>query len=187
MEVRRLVGALLAALGVALLALGLLFLVGSAGQGRRLAVAAAGLALGAVAVGIGVRTFRRAAALDPERIEADILALARRGNGEVADPELHATLGDRLDAARPVLDRLLAAGTCRSQVRDGTAYLLFPALQPRLQVRRCEYCGAELPVVERTTRCPSCGGTVRAEVVQTSLAAGEVFGMDEGEGSQQTR
>lgn len=179
---RRLVGALLTLVGVALVLLGLLFLVGSAGQARRLAVAAVSLALGAVATGVGVRTVRRAAALDPERLEAEILALARRGNGEVAETEVQAILGDRLDAARPVLDRLLAAGTCRRQVKGGTAYLLFPALQPRLQVRRCEYCGAELPVVDQVTRCPSCGGTVRAEVVQRSLAAGETFAMDEGDG-----
>ena len=130
-----------------------------------------------------MRAFRRAASLDPERLEADILELARRGNGEVAEAELAAALGDRLDAARPVLDRLLAAGTCRRQVKDGTAYLLFPALQPRLQIRRCEYCGAELPVVEQVTRCPACGGAVKVEVVQRSLAAGETFAMDEDDGT----
>lgn len=183
MEVRRLLGALLTAAGVGLVLLGLLFLVGSAGQGRRLAVAALGLALGAVAAGLGVRTFRRAAALDPERLEAEILALARRGSGEIAETELVAALGDRFEAAQPVLDRLLAAGTCRRQVKAGTVFLLFPALQPRLQVRRCEYCGAELPIVDQVTRCPACGGTVRAEVVQRSLAAGETFAMDEDDGA----
>jgi hypothetical protein len=172
---------LLASLGVAMLLLGLLFLVGSAGQARRLAVAAVSLALGAVAAGLGVRTFRRAAALDPDRLEADILALARRGNGEVAETELAAILGDRFEAAQPVLDSLLAAGTCRRQVRAGTVYLLFPALQPRLQIRRCEYCGAELPVVDQVTRCPACGGAVKVEVVQRSLAAGEVYAMDDGD------
>lgn len=182
MEVRRLVGAALTLVGVALVLVGLLFLVGSAGQGRRLAVAAVSLALGAVSTGLGLRAFRRAASLDPERLETEVLSLARRGNGEVAEAEVQAILGDRLDAARPVLDRLLAAGTCRRQVKDGTAYLLFPALQPRLLLRRCEYCGAELPVVDQVTRCPSCGGAVKVEVVQRSLVAGETFAMDEGEG-----
>lgn len=180
---KRLGGMLLASLGVAMLLLGLLFLVGSAGQARRLAVAAVSLALGAVTTGLGVRSCRRAAASDPERLEADILALGHRGNGEVSEAELAAALGDRLDTARPVLNRLLAAGTCRRQVKDGTAYLLFPALQPRLLLRRCEYCGAELPIVEQATRCPACGGAVKVEVVQRSLAAGEVFAMDDGEGA----
>lgn len=185
---RRLLGAVMTAAGVALVLLGLLFLVGSAGQARRLAVAAVGLALGAVVAGVGVRAFRRAAALDPDRLEAEILSLVRRGNGEVSEIELEAALGDRTEAGRRVLDRLLAAGTCRREVSGSTAYLLFPALQPRLQVRRCEYCGAELPAVERATRCPSCGGTVRAEVVRTSVASGEVFAMDDEEpGSHRRR
>jgi hypothetical protein len=180
-EVRRLGGALLAALGVAVILLGLLFLVGSAGRGSRLATAAVAFLLGAVVCGLGVRLVRRAATLDPARLEAELLALGRQHNGEVAETEVAAALGDRLAAARPVLDRLLASGTAQRHVSDGAGYLVFPALQPRLQARHCEYCGAELPVSDDVASCPQCGGKVATRVVRRSLAAGEVFAMDEEE------
>ena len=179
---KRLVGVLLTGLGVVLVLLGLLFLVASAGKPRRLAVAGVGLALGAVATGLGVRSWRRAEALTPERLRADILALAGARNGEVAENELAAALGDRLAAAGPVLDALLAGGTCSRRVAGGAVYLLFPELQPRLQARTCQYCGAELPIATEVATCPQCGGAITTHVVRRSLAAGEVFAMDEEEG-----
>ena len=177
---RRLLGAALVLLGVALVLLGLLFLVGAARKGSRLAVAAVGLALGGVAAGCGVRLVRRAAALDPEQLRGEILELARRGNGEVAESEVDAALGDRRDAARPVLEQLLSSGTCqRVRAPGGAVHLVFPELQLRLQERRCEYCGAELPISQEVANCPQCGGAVSTRVVRRSLAAGEVFAMDD--------
>jgi hypothetical protein len=170
-------------LGVLLILLGLLFLVGSAGQARRLAVAGVGLALGALATGLGVRAWRRAEALAPERLRADILELARERNGEVAESEVAAALGDRLSAARPVLDALLAGGDCQRRVTGDAVYLVFPAFQPRLMARACEYCGAELPIAEEVATCPKCGGAVTTRVVRRSLSAGEAFAMDEEEGA----
>jgi hypothetical protein len=167
--------------GVVLLLFGLLFLVGSAGKGRRLAVAAVSLAAGAVLAGLGLRTWRRADAESPERLRADILALAKERNGEVAMTGVAARLGDRLAAARPVIETLATEGLCERRSSGGAVYLVFPSLQPRLTVRRCQYCHAELPIAEDVTTCPSCGGTVTAAVVRRSMAAGEAFAMDDEE------
>ena len=178
---KRVLAAAAVALGAVLILLGLLFLVGSAGQARRLAVAVISLASGAVLTGVGVRTFKRAEALLPEVLRADILALARERNGEVAESELAARLGDRFAAARPVLDILATEGLCSCRSVGGSTHFVFPSLQPRLTTLRCEYCGAELPISESVRSCPSCGGTVATRVVRRSMAAGEVFGMDDEE------
>lgn len=170
------------ALGVVLLLLGLLFLVGSAGKARRLVVAAISLAGGAVLTGLGVRFWRRAEAESPEQLRAEILALARERNGEVAQPEIAARLGDRFAAAQGVLDALATEGLCQRKSAGSVIHLVFPSLQPRLQRRVCEYCRAELPISEDVTTCPSCGGTVSTRVVRQSMAAGAVFGMDDTEG-----
>ncbi len=179
---KRVLAAAAVALGAVLILLGLLFLVGSAGQARRLAVAVISLASGAVATGVGVRTFKRAEALMPERLRADILAVARERSGEVAESEIAARLGDRFEAARAVLDVLATEGACTRRSVGGSVHLVFPSLQPRLTTLQCEYCGAELPISESVRSCPSCGGTITTRVVRRSMAAGEVFGMDDEEG-----
>lgn len=178
---RRALAGVLVALGVFFLLLGLLFLVGSAGKGRRLAVAVVELTMGAVVTGLGVRMWKRAEAETPERLRADILALARERNGEVAETDVAARLGDRLAAARPVLDALATEGLCERRSVGAAVHLVFPSLQPRLMARKCEYCGAELPISEELKSCPSCGGTVATRVVRRSVAAGEVFAMDDEE------
>ena len=66
-------------------------------------------------------------------------------------------------------------------------HLLFPDLQPRLLARRCEYCGAELPIRQEISSCPSCGGVITTGVVRRSLASGEVFAMDDDEPAGDSR
>jgi len=171
--------AALAVAGVLLLLLGLLFLVGSAGEMRRLAVAGVSLALGALATGYGIRGWREADASSPEAIRAEILAVARREDGEVAHEEIAAALGRRAPAAAPVLDALILEGACRRTPRAGTFFYVFPELQPRLSVLRCTYCDAEYNLASKVEKCPSCGGPVATRVVSRGLAEGEVFHMDE--------
>jgi hypothetical protein len=181
MEMKRVVGAVAVSFGVIFLLIGLLFLVGSAGQARRLAVAAIALAGGAVLTGQGIRSFKRAEAESPEQLRAEILSLARERNGEVAESEVAARLGDRFAAARAVIDGMATAGELDRRSTAGVSFLIFPALQPRLMTRKCEYCGAELPISKEVTTCPSCGGTVTERVVRRSMAAGESFAMDDEE------
>jgi len=164
--------------GTILILFGLLFLVGSAGKARRLAVAAVSLALGGVTAGFGARGWKRAGELLPERLEAAILDLAKREDGEISREEIDAALGWRAPFAGPVLDRLVLDGRCRRTARGGTSYFIFPEIQPRLFLLVCAYCGAEYPLSSGVESCPKCGGPVSRRVVSRSLAGGETFSMD---------
>ena len=178
-------GAVLAvAVGAVAAGLGLLFLVGSEGEARRLLVAAIGLVGGAVLVGIGVRLWKAAESLSPARLRLEILEAAKREDGEISASELQATLGARSAPAEVVLERMVGEGRCQRHQKSGAVYYVFPELQPRLALRRCEYCDAELPLSAELSSCPSCGGAIRTGVAQRSLSGGEqLFSMDADEPS----
>lgn len=175
----RTAAAALAAFGILLLAFGLLFLLGSAGQVRRLVVAGVGLASGAVVIAYAAAAFREAAARSPERIRAEILALAKREDGEISREEIASALGNRFTAADPVLDALALEGVCRRIPRGGVFFYTFPDLQPRLTVLRCDYCSTERDLNSGFEKCPSCGGPMSPQVAVRSLGEGNVFAMDE--------
>ncbi len=157
---------------------GLLFLVGAAGRGVRYLVAALGLGLGAALIGLGVRGWKSAEAATPERIRADILALAARRNGEVSEADIVSALGERAGRAPAALQALEAAQACERRVKDGATYFVFRSLQPRLLVRRCAYCEAEMELAAEVTKCPRCGGSLETHVEARSVAGG-TYRMDE--------
>jgi len=175
---RRGTGTALVVVGIVIVAFGLLFLVGSAGMARRLATAAVLLVGGAVAAGFGLRGIRRADAVRPELLEAAILELARREDGEISREEIEAALGWRAEHAWPVLDRMALEGRCLREARGGTFHYRFPDLQPRLVLLVCDYCGAEYPLNPPLTTCPACGGPVSRRIVTRSLAGKDLFAMD---------
>ena len=164
-------------LGICLLGLGLLFLMGAGGQGHRYLIGVVALALGSALVGLGVWIFKRSRSRSPEQMEAEILALAKREDGEVSLSEIAALLGDRFDRATPLLARLVELGVCQPQEKDNQPYYLFPHLQPRLMVIRCEFCQAELPLNEPVEQCPRCGGSV-ASKVESRAASDDSYSMD---------
>jgi hypothetical protein len=174
----RLIYAVLVLAGVLLAGLGFLFLVGSAGSVRRLGVAVIGLALGGVLAGFGVRGIKALARSLPEAVRAEILAEARRRSGSLSATDIAALLGERWPAGRAVLATLESEGVCQRQTEQGADFYLFPSMQPRLAVRRCEYCGSELPLDEATTSCPKCGGTVRTAAERLSLRQDDAYRMD---------
>ncbi len=178
---RRGAGTALVAVGIVIVAFGLLFLVGSAGMARRLATAAVLLVGGAVAAGLGLRGIRRSDAVRPELLEAAILELARREDGEISREEIEAALGWRAEYAWPVLDRMALEGRCLREARGGTFHYRFPDLQPRLFLLVCDYCGAEYPIRSGITTCPKCGGPVTRRVVARSMAGKDLFGMEDEE------
>jgi hypothetical protein len=175
---KRLGLALLVVVGLGLGALGLLFLIGSAGRWQRLVVALIGLSLGAACVGLGLRGIRALRRLDPAAMRAEILAEARRRSGSVSETDLTALLGERWASGRDVLAGLASEGVCRRHVEAAGVFYVFPGLQPRLAVRRCEYCSAELPLAEDVTTCPKCGGTIRTAVERVTLPE-DAYRMDE--------
>ena len=173
---------LLAAVGIILIAFGLLFLVGAGGQMRRVAIGFIGLAGGALATGFGIRKYRQADLWSPEQLRADILELARRRNGEIAMSDVEAELGRRVRVVGPVLEKMALEGLSRKTHQGGSDYFVFEHLQPRLMVRFCRYCDAEFPISEERDDCPNCGGVLDTQVARRSISEGEVFSMHQAGG-----
>jgi len=170
------IGLVLAGLGLSLF--GLLFVVGAGGQGQRYLIGAVALGGGALLAGFGVRWSRAADADSPEQVLAGILAAARRRNGEVTELEVGASLGARAALVPPIVERLVAEGLCERRTKDGANYLVFRDLQPRLFLRKCAFCGAELSIASEAVKCPKCGGAVGTAVARKSVS-GETYNMDE--------
>ncbi len=175
---RRFVAVVIGVVGILAVAFGLLFLLGAAGQVHRYVIAAVGVLLGVGLVTLAVKLFRQSGALTQEHIRAEILALAKQRNGEVSELDLQAALGLRWEHAISVLDRLLREGVCKRATKDGAVYYQFPSLLPRLAVRRCEFCQAELPLEEELDSCPRCGGSIRTDMEQVAFSD-DAYSMDE--------
>jgi hypothetical protein len=170
-------GALLGIVGLALIALGFLFLIGSGGKSHRYLVAILCLATGAAVVGLGVWLFKRALAQSPDRIEGRLLALAKREDGEISLAEIVALFGVQFRRVSPILERLQDSGVCERQSRNGHPFFVFPQLQQRVLLLRCNFCQAELPQNQKIDTCPKCGGTVSTE--RKAIAASEeTYSMD---------
>lgn len=164
--------------GVGTLLLGMLFIIGAGGQAHRYVVGLVGLGAGVAAIGFGIRWFRAAEADSPEQVLADLLEAARRKSGEISELELVAALGKRARLAPKILERLVAEGLCERRRRDEATYYVFRDLQPRLFVRRCQFCGAEQSIASDATKCPRCGGAVASAVERRALSDG-AYRMDE--------
>ncbi len=176
---KRLGAVVLILLGVGLIGLGLLFAMAAGGGSHRLLIGVAALASGAVASGIGLRLYKQADAASPAQLRAEILELARRRNGEISQTDVQALLGRRSAGAAEVLAELVADKQCSRSVKDGTDYYLFADLQPRVMIRRCEFCRAQLPLSEELLSCPECGGTFDLKVERRSLSQDDAYSMDE--------
>ena len=176
---KRLGSIFLVIFGIGLILFGLLFLIGSAGKAHRLAIGAASLALGAVLAGLGIRFFKQADMILPAYIKAEIMEMARVHNGEVSEPDIQAKLGRRFKHSLEVLADMQAKGICARRNKTGVFYYVFDDIIPRLTIRRCEFCGAEISLEEETASCPNCGGTIKTNVEKLSLSKGDFFSMDE--------
>jgi hypothetical protein len=175
---KRVLAMLMCLAGGALFLLGLLFLVGAGGAGHRYAIAVVALGAGAALLGFGVRGFRAADADSPEQILAEVLELARHGNGEVSELEVCAALGRRASLVPPVLAKLVEEKLCERRAKDGSTFYLFADLQPRLFVKKCRYCGAELSIASQAPKCPRCGGELASAVARHAVSA-DAYKMDE--------
>lgn len=177
--VGRILGFLLAGSGILLMALGLLFLVGSAGLTSRYLVAFASLGLGLAATIGGLTAHRLADLRDPKHVRGEILGEAKRRGGVVTEAELAGLLAKRWEIGKEVLGVLAVDGQCERRQDGAVVSWVFPSLQPRLAVRECEHCGGTLPLGEEVTTCPSCGGALTTAVKRVDLASDDAYSMDE--------
>ena len=170
---------ILVILGVALILFGLLFLLGAAGQWYRYVTAGVALSLGAVLTGLGIRFFKQVDMIQPAYIRAEIMDMASLHNGEISEDDIRAKLGRRFPHAGKVLQDMRREGICQERRKNTAFYYVFPEILPRLTVRRCEFCDAELPLDEQVDSCPNCGGTIKTEVEKLSLSKDGHYSMDE--------
>lgn len=162
-------------LGVFLFLTGLLFLLGADGQLHRFVVAGLGVLLGASASMGGALLLLRAAHASPDRVRPALLALARASDGELTLVEIQASLRGRSPVAEEILGQMLVSGECE---RRGDTFL-FPALQPRVVLRRCDHCGHEAPLASDDERCPGCGSSLKVRREAKADADDGLYGMDE--------
>jgi len=171
-------GALLLLAGLAGVGFGLLFLLGSDGQGHRLVVAAVGLLVGGGAVLAGAWLIHEARRWSPVVVMAEVMALARERDGQLLEEDLEAALGPRTAVARGVLKELSRAERVRVRSASEGGGWVFPGLMPRLLLRRCAHCGHEAPLSSEAVACPSCGSTL--ELSREALPAdGGLYSMDD--------
>ncbi len=154
--------------------LGLLFLVGSAGQPHRLAVGAVGLALAGVFAGIALKLWKSSQMSSPERIRQDLLALASGKGGQLSEADVVAAFGTRAGAAMRALHDALASGHAQRMPVAGVTRYVFPELQPALWVRRCQHCAWEAPLSSSVSSCERCG----APVALQRVAGDDSVGLD---------
>ncbi len=158
--------------------LGLLFLIGSAGQPRRLAVAGVALAMGAGLVWLGMRASRAARRVSAAVIVPELVVLARHGSGVITEADIVASLGERSPRALELLHEMLRRGDCRRDRRDGVPVYVFPEFETRILLRRCSFCGFEVPLAggPNIDTCPQCGGTY--ETREGAVDDGGAYRMD---------
>lgn len=176
---KRILSVLFVVAGGVLFLFGLLFLVGASGHGSRYLVGAVGLAAGAVLLGFGIRWFRAADADSPEQVLTELLEAARKRNGELSELEIGAALGRRAALAAPLLEKLVAQRLCERKAAGAGVSYVFKDLQPRLFVRKCQFCGTETSIASQADKCPRCGGVFAASAERKDVGDGGAYRMDE--------
>ena len=151
-------GACVLGLAVLFVLFGLIFVLGSQGQASTLLV---GIFMIVVAVAAGAFTARKLANLagqTPDAIDDRVLNLATMSGGEVTPGEVTGALQVPVAEVQASLERLVTKGLAEMKVRDGDLYYVFPGIATVRKVKRCAYCGTEVPLRETGMRCASCGG-----------------------------
>jgi len=148
-------------IGVALVALAILFFIASSSNPSRVGTAVACGAAGIGAFFTGSILKRNSDTNNPILIDRDIITLAAKYDGrltvDMAVSELEITRPQALES----LDRLVDAGVARPEVNPTGQHYIFASVKPKRMIRRCIYCGREFPLAQPVTVCSYCGGTVK--------------------------
>jgi DNA-directed RNA polymerase subunit RPC12/RpoP len=160
----RTVSFLVIGMAVVLLAVGLVFLCGMAGESAsafRLLVSLILLGAGGGLAFWGGTSLRRAVALNPENLGDRITQLARQsGHGEVTLSQAVSALNAPDEVVEEALRLLVERGQAYPEYRQDREVYVFPGLRTAKMIRRCESCGTEYSVKEPIYTCTRCGGKV---------------------------
>jgi len=152
---------------VVLLAIGLIFLCGMAGESAnifRLLVSLFLLGTGGGLAFWGGKSLRRSVTLDPENLGDQITRLARQSGGETTLSQAVSALDAPDESVEEALRLLVERGQAYSEYRETRNVYIFPGLREAKMVRRCGSCGTEYSLKEPIYTCTQCGGKV--EVVR---------------------
>lgn len=159
--------------------LGALFLLAaSASSPHRLIVGLFAIGLAGIAAWAGRLQWQRSKTLQPAHLRQEILALAQKNDGVVESTAIEATFGPRSVEAHAEIQRMSAEALCRLSNEDRAVRFLFDSLIPRIAMRHCPFCQAELPLDSTLVVCPQCGGTLQTGSLQLSSEKGEFYDMD---------
>ena len=162
---KKLLGIVQVLVSIPFFTFGILFLIAAMSNPSRFWVALVLLAIGAVLLVSGIRRLRRLAEMSPDALKTSAVELARRLGGELTLSQFRAEYRLSEEQAAPILEQLVADGTCRREERGERVVYVVTGLLPSLAEKVCPYCGSKLPVRSALRKCPNCGGQL--EITKT--------------------
>ncbi len=156
-------GAVLFILGLALLLLGIMFIIASDNEKRRVITGIILSPFGLLLLVFGIRFFREGLSLSPQRIREKILKLAAQNHGELPENVIMGEIG-KSDILDFQLISMINSGIAKKTFRDGQTFFLFSQFNMKLIVKQCPYCGNDYPVRDDIETCSSCGGDLRVSI-----------------------
>jgi hypothetical protein len=156
-------GAALFIFGLALLLLGIMFIIVSSERGSRLVTGVILAVFGLLLLLIGIRLFRAGISVSPAVIKEKILKLAGKNHGELPEDVITGAIGtsDTLDFQ---LQSMINSRIAKKTFRKGRTFYLFSQFNMELVVKKCPYCGNDYPVRDDIESCSSCGGNLKVSV-----------------------
>lgn len=130
---------------------------GAGNTGSRLAVAAVGLGLGGAQLAFVILATRKKLATRPSAVEQTIIELAAETRAPVTVADVSQACAIPPDAAKSVLDGMVAKRLCE---QVGADRFEVRGVGARRIQRKCPYCGASLSVRDPRPTCPQCGGSL---------------------------
>ncbi len=163
MTLRIIGGAVLFILGLALLVLGIMFIIASGDEMRRIITGIILSSSGLLLLATGIRFYRKGISISPERIKEKILKLASQNHGELPENVIIGEIG-KSDILDFQLISMINAGIAKKTFRDGQTLFLFSQFNMKLVVKQCPYCGNDYPVRDDIETCSSCGGDLKVSI-----------------------
>lgn len=156
-------GSFLSLFGLAIMVLGMMFIIASDKQKSRFAIGIILTMFGSSLLIMGVRLFRAGISLSPAKIKEKILQLAGKNHGELPEDIIIGEIG-KSDTLNYQLLQMIKSGIAKKGFRNERAFYLFSQFNMKLVVKQCPYCGNDYPVRDDIETCSSCGGNLKISI-----------------------